>query len=197
MKHRKAVNPAKLIRTLQKDSDGMLFLESQVKQGRALAGKLNLRSDIQMELESRHSIEAIALFFYDYSDILVTQHYLYALPNPIASPTIRFSWLSVEKPIYTLDSYSYCLLSRQEYDTALSAGLSKGMSYRLFYGPSTYLSLESILDIGRAKPSLKELSIKQRDNKKKKTSSSFTPIKQEPIESFFRMYPPYLSLFFF
>jgi len=132
---KKALNPAKLARSLSENKDGSLFLKSQVKQEKRMSVKLSLPEKSRAKLHERHSFIGISNFFNQYASVIKKQHYLYQLPpcnNPGRSATFQPNWCDTEKQIYTLDSHSYCLFTRKEYKAALSVGVSKGISLSLF-----------------------------------------------------------------
>ena len=117
------------------------FLKKQVKEEKAMSSKLRLNSKIEEQLLERHSMPAIAKFFEQHAKTIEKQHYLYQVPNflPSAhSATFQPIWCATEKKIYPLDSFSYCLFTRSEKKSALTANVDKGI---FFHSLSLSLSL--------------------------------------------------------
>ena len=112
--------------------DSTVFFNQQLKEEKALSQKLKLKDDIQERLQTRHSVTAISRFLTSNARIIKHQHFLYELDGISTSQsvatTIRFNWLpNVEKDIHSLESFNYCLFTREEYTIATTnGGLSKG-----------------------------------------------------------------------
>jgi len=137
----KKLNPSNLAKSLGHDNEGTLYHKTNIQLEKELSNKLKLDEKIQEKLQSRHSMTAISRFFDRYSKIIEKEHYLYELPTsePSArSTTFRPDWCETDKPVYTLDTFSYCLFTRKEYKLACANNVPKGTHFHFSYTLSLY-----------------------------------------------------------
>lgn len=166
-------------------TDSASFFNQQIRQEKAWEEKLKLKEDIQERLQARHSLSAISRFFSQHGDIIKRQHFLYevnGLSTPLPNATIRFQWLpNVDNRVYSLDSYNYCLFTREQYTTATTnGGVSKGSSLSLSLSRRSNSYLDSFYDIRRKQKKISSTPQKtgkyQQPQHQKKKKQPQTPI---------------------